>query len=257
MLNPTALDASQAACTGAAAAAPASAKPCSQSRLARGTLPTRRLQAGVLALALATAACSTMDDRQRHTASGAAMGAVAGAVISKATGGKAGTGAAVGGLLGAIGGNVWSERMERKRLAMERATEGSGVAVTRTEDNQLKVEVPSDISFAVGSAALEPRLRPVLEAFAQELDQDRSSHVRIVGHTDASGSDAINDPLSQQRADSVRHFLIDRGVRPERIDAVGRGSREPVASNATPEARARNRRVEIFLREPEPARAAS
>lgn len=212
----------------------------------------RPLRPLVLVLALATTACANLDDRQRHTAGGAAIGAVAGAAISKATGGRAGTGAAIGGLLGAIGGNVWSERMERKRQAMERATEGSGVAISRTEDNQLKLEVPSDISFAVGSAALEPRLRPVLEAFAHGLDQDRGSQVRVVGHTDATGSDAINDPLSQQRADSVRHFLIDRGVLAERIEAVGRGSREPVASNATPEARSRNRRVEIFLREPEP-----
>lgn len=207
------------------------------------------LVAVALGLAWAAAGCAGMDDRKRHTAQGAAIGAVAGAVLSEVTGGKAGTGAVVGGAIGAIGGNIWSKRMEDKRRAMEQATQGTGVAVTRTQDNQLRVEVPSDISFAVGSATLEPRLRPVLEAFAHGLEQDRQSHVRIVGHTDATGTDAINQPLSQQRADSVRLFLIDRGVRADRIDAVGRGSHEPVASNATAEDRARNRRVEIFLRE--------
>lgn len=109
----------------------------------------------------------------------------------------------------------------------------------------------SDISFAVGSAAIEPRLRPVVEAYAHGLDRDRSSHVRVVGHTDATGADAITDPLSQQRADCVRNFLIDRGVHSDRIESVERGAREPVAANATVEDRARNRRVEIFLREPE------
>jgi outer membrane protein OmpA-like peptidoglycan-associated protein len=205
----------------------------------------------VLALSLATLAsgCANMDERQRGTAGGAAIGAVAGAIISEATGGSAATGAVVGGALGAISGNYWSKRMEDKRRAMEQATQGSGVEVTRTADNQLKLQVPSDISFDVGSAALQPRLRPVLEAFAHGLGQDAHTRIRIVGHTDATGSDAINDPLSQHRADSVRNFLVDRGITSERIETVGRGSREPVASNATPEERARNRRVEIFLRD--------
>jgi outer membrane protein OmpA-like peptidoglycan-associated protein len=210
-----------------------------------------RVLVGVLAVGMLASGCANMDERQQRTAQGAAIGAVAGAIISKATGGRAGTGAALGGVVGAVGGNLWSQRMEEKQRAMERATQGTGVEVTRTADNQLKIEVPSDISFAVGSAAIEPRLRPVLEAFAHGLDRDRSSHVRVVGHTDSTGTDAINEPLSQQRADSVRHFLIDRGVRSDRIEAVGRGAREPVAGNATAEDRARNRRVEIFLREPE------
>lgn len=210
-----------------------------------------RTAVGALAASLLTTGCANMDERQQRTAQGAAIGAVAGAIISKSTGGKAGTGAALGGLVGAVGGNLWSQRMEEKQRAMERATQGTGVEVTRTQDNQLKIEVPSDVSFAVGSASIEPRLRPVLEAFAHGLDRDRSSHVRVVGHTDSTGSDAINDPLSQHRAESVRYFLIDRGVRSDRIEAVGRGAREPVASNVTPEDRARNRRVEIFLREPE------
>jgi len=205
------------------------------------------------ALALGAAGCANLDERQQRTAQGAAIGAAAGAILGEVTGGRPGTGAVVGGALGAIGGNIWSQRMEEKRRAMEQATQGTGVEISRTQDNQLRVQVPSDISFAVGSAALEPRLRPVLEAFAHGLDQDRRSQVRVVGHTDSTGSDAVNDPLSQQRADSVRHFLVDRGVRADRIEAVGRGSREPVASNTTAEDRARNRRVEIFLREAESA----
>ncbi len=74
--------------------------------------------------------------------------------------------------------------------------------------------------------------------------------MRVVGHTDSKGSDALNNPLSQERANSVRNFLSDRGVAEGRIETVGRGEREPIASNETVEGRAKNRRVEIFLREP-------
>ena len=196
------------------------------------------------------AGCANMSATEQGTAQGAAIGAVAGVIISAATGGDAATGAVLGGAAGALGGNIWSRRLEEKQRAMERATEGSGVQVTRTADDQLKLQVPSDISFAVGSAALEPRLRPVLDAFAHGLDQDRTTLVRIVGHTDSIGSDHINDPLSLHRAQTVRGYLEDRGIRAERIEVAGRGSREPVASNDNVEDRARNRRVEIFLREP-------
>ncbi len=192
--------------------------------------------------------CETMSEREQGTARGAAIGAVAGAVLSSATGGRAGTGAVAGAAVGAVAGNLWSKNMEDKRRAMERASAGTGVEIERTADNQLKVQVPSDISFAVGSASIEPRLRPVLDAFAQGLD--RATLVRVVGHTDNTGGDAINDPLSLRRAESVRGYLEDRGVAAARINVAGRGAREPLASNDTAESRSRNRRVEIFLREP-------
>ncbi|MFN4117011.1 MAG: OmpA family protein, partial [Inhella sp.] len=164
----------------------------------------------LVAAALLLSACANMSERERGTSQGAAIGAVAGAVIGSATGGKAGQSAVIGGALGAIAGNLWSKRMEDKRKAMEQATAGTGIEVARTADNQLQVSVPSDLSFDVGSAALRPSLRPVLEQFAQGLDH--TMLVRVVGHTDSTGSDAINDPLSQQRAETVRNFLGDRGV---------------------------------------------
>lgn len=205
--------------------------------------------AAAAAVLLLASGCESMSERQRGTATGAGIGAIAGAVIGSATGGKAGTGAAVGAAVGAVAGNLWSKRMEDKRREMERATAGTGVEVVRTDDNQLKLEVPSDISFAVNSAAIEPRLRPVLDAFAGGLGSEPQMRVRVVGHTDNTGSDAINDPLSLRRAESVRDYLSDRGVAASRIEVSGRGSREPVATNDTPEGRAKNRRVEIFLRD--------
>lgn len=198
---------------------------------------------------LALAGCENMSEREKGTAQGAGIGALAGAVIGKATGGKVGTGAAVGGAVGAVAGNLWSKRMEDKRVAMERATAGTGIEVARTDDNQLKVNVPSDLSFDVGRADVKPEMRPVLDQFAQGLDP--TMRVRIVGHTDSTGGDAINDPLSVQRATSVRNYLADRGVDPSRAEVSGRGSHEPVADNSTDSGRAKNRRVEIFLRDPQ------
>ncbi|MBL0094783.1 MAG: OmpA family protein [Piscinibacter sp.] len=203
-----------------------------------------------LAAAAFLAGCADMSERQKGTATGAAIGAVAGAVLSSATGGKAGTGAVVGGAIGAVGGNLWSKRMEEKRAAMEKATQGTGIDVARTPDNQLKVNVPSDFSFDVGRAAIKPQMRPVLDQFAQGLDP--TMRVRIIGHTDSTGNDAINNPLSVDRAQSVRDYLAGRGVAPTRVETEGHGSREPVADNGSDAGRAQNRRVEIFLREPAP-----
>ena len=172
------------------------------------THPGRALPMLALMLAMSLAGCANMSAEQRGTAQGAGIGAAAGAVLSSITGGNAGTGAAIGGALGAIGGNLWSKKMVEKQQAMERATAGTGIEVSRTADNQLKVQVPSDISFAVGRADLQPALRPVLDQFAQGLDQ--TMVVRIVGHTDSTGSDAINDPLSLDRARTVRDYQIGR-----------------------------------------------
>ncbi len=205
--------------------------------------------ASIAALAFA-AGCANMDDTQRRTATGAAIGALGGAVLSSATGNKAGTGAVVGGVAGAVIGNVWSKKMEAQKRAMEQATQGTGVEVTRTADNQLKLNIPNDISFDTGSSAIKPELRNVLTQFAQGLKDAPETRLRVIGHTDSTGSDAINMPLSRDRASSVRNFLVDRGVASGRIETEGRGAQEPVASNDTNAGRAQNRRVEIYLREP-------
>lgn len=149
------------------------------------------------------------------------------------------------------GGYLWSKRMEEQKRAMEQATQGTGVAVTQTPDNQLKLEVPSDVSFRVGRADIEPNLRPVLDRFAQTLAAHPATTVRIVGHTDSTGNDAISDPLSVNRAASVRNYLSDRGVALQRVAIDGRGAREPIADNASDAGRSRNRRVEIFVGEPQ------
>jgi outer membrane protein OmpA-like peptidoglycan-associated protein len=192
-------------------------------------------------------ACESMSERQKGTAIGAGGGAVAGAAIGSATGHSAGKGAVIGGAIGAVAGNLWSKRMEDKRKEMQAATAGSGVEVERTQDNQLKLSAPNDVSFDTGRADIKPEMRPVLDQLTKGLDS--KVRVTVVGHTDSTGSDALNQALSVERAQSVRDYLSVRGVDAQRIDVQGRGSREPVASNASDSGRAQNRRVEIFLAE--------
>lgn len=207
---------------------------------------------GLAASMLATG-CANMDmnnpmggmsDTQRNTAIGAGVGALAGAAIGRDV-----KGAAIGAGVGALGGYVWSRQMEAKKQAMEQATVGTGVAVTQTADNQLKLNIPSDISFDVNRADIKANLRPILDQFASGLQNQPNTEVRIIGHTDSTGSDELNDRLSLQRAQSARDYLAARGVDSRRVVIAGRGEHEPVADNGSEAGRARNRRVEIFLGE--------
>jgi outer membrane protein OmpA-like peptidoglycan-associated protein len=198
--------------------------------------------------------CADMSETGRTTGTGAAIGAVAGGLIGAATAGghrgrSAATGAAVGAAIGAGGGYLWSQHMQEQKAAMEQATQGTGVNVTQTEDNQLKLEIPSDVSFDTGRYDIKPQLRPILDRFASTLNQNPVTHVTIIGHTDSTGSDAINEPLSVNRAVATRDYLVARSVSTTRIAIDGRGSREPIADNASATGRAMNRRVEIFVAE--------
>jgi len=195
-----------------------------------------------------------MSETQRDTGTGAAIGAIAGGLLGVATAGgnkgkSAATGAAIGAALGAGGGYLWSRHMQDQKAAMEQATQGTGVNVTQTADNQLKLEIPSDISFDSGRYDIKPNLRPILDRFATTLNQNPVTTVRIIGHTDSTGSDAVNNPLSINRAAATRDYLVSRGVSASRIGIDGRGSREPIADNSTLSGRAMNRRVEIFVAE--------
>ncbi len=209
------------------------------------------------ALALSVlSGCANMSETQDGTAKGAGIGAVAGALLGAATGGGKGAaqGAVLGGALGAGGGYIWSKKMQDQRVAMEQATRGTGVAVSQTTDNRLKLDIPSDVGFDTGRSAVKPNFAPILAQFATSLNQNPVTTVTIVGHTDATGSDAINNPLSIDRADATRDYLVSRGVARTRIATDGRGSREPVADNNTAQGRDKNRRVEIYVAEQVAAR---
>ena len=206
-------------------------------------------------VAFTLSGCANMTETQKGTAKGAGIGAVGGAVIGAVAGGKKGAviGAAVGGVAGGVAGNVWSKRMQDQKKQMEEATAGTGVAVTQTPDNRLKLDIPSDISFDVGRADIKSNFRSVLDTFASGLVKNPASTVTIIGHTDSSGTDAVNNPLSINRAAAARDYLTTRGVALNRFTIDGRGSREPLVANDTAANKAKNRRVEIYVAEPAPA----
>lgn len=212
---------------------------------------------GSVLVAFVLGGCANMTETQKGTAKGAAIGAGVGAVVGAVAGkGKgAAIGAVVGAGAGAVAGNVWTKRQEEQKRQMEEATAGTGVAVTQTEDNRLKLDIPSDISFAVGRADIQSNFRGILDTFASSLTKNPASNVTIIGHTDSTGSDAVNNPLSLNRAASVRDYLSARGVASSRVTIEGRGSREPLVANDTAANKAKNRRVEIFVAEPAPAAA--
>ena len=210
------------------------------------------IAASIAAAALTLTGCANMSETQQGTAKGAAIGAGVGALLGGATGGskRIGTGAVLGAGAGALGGYIWSQRMQEQKAAMEQATAGTGVGVSQTADNRLKLDIPSDISFDVGRSAIKSNFAGVLNQFATTLNSNPATLITIIGHTDNTGSDAVNNPLSLDRAHSARDYLIARNVAVSRFTTEGRGSREPVADNGSAEGRAQNRRVEIYVAEP-------
>jgi outer membrane protein OmpA-like peptidoglycan-associated protein len=198
----------------------------------------------VCACTLMVSGCANPTPEQKGTAMGAGLGALAGVLL-----GDSRQSATIGAAVGALGGYVWSKNMEEKKQAMEKATAGTGVVVTQTQDNQLKLNIPSDISFDSGRFNIKPNLQPVLDQFAQGLNGQPNTEVRIIGYTDNTGTDAVNNPLSINRAQSARDYLVAKGVDARRIMTEGHGSKQPLADNSTEAGRAKNRRIEIYLAE--------
>lgn len=211
----------------------------------------------VLSSALLLSSCGSWSNLAKGTtigaAGGAAGGAVIGALIGKFTGGKTGVGAAVGAAVGtAVGAGTGALIGKRMDNAAEAAALVENATVqTITDANNLtavKVTFDSGVLFATNKYSLNQSAQDNLADFAKVLIEYSDADVVIYGHTDSTGSDAINDPLSVKRATAVSDFLLSKGVAESQIKSVeGFGSKQPVADNSTPEGRAENRRVEIFM----------
>ena len=114
-------------------------------------------------------------------------------------------------------------------------------------DDLLKLTLSNEISFDVDSAAIKPAFKPTIHKLAEVLRKYDRNEITIIGHTDASGSEAYNQQLSERRAVSVRDQLITLGVPASRLRAFGRGELEPRADNGSAAGRQLNRRVEIMV----------
>lgn len=211
---------------------------------------------GVIGVVVATllAGCYTTNpytgERQvSKTAKGAGIGALAGAAIGALTGDnskerrkRALIGAGVGALAGGAVGNY----MDRQEAKLRAQLEGTGVSVTRTGDTII-LNMPGNITFATGSADLNPSFFGVLQSVALVLKEFDKTIIDVAGHTDSVGSEQSNQLLSERRANTVGQYLMSQGIMAERIAMVGYGESRPIASNDTAEGRALNRRVELTL----------
>ncbi|MDM8538509.1 OmpA family protein, partial [Desulfobacterales bacterium HSG17] len=179
-------------------------------------------------------------------AGGAAAGALAGQIIGKNTKGTligAAVGAAVGGAAGAGVGHM----MDRQEQEFNQALAASNAAAVRREGNLLAITLKGDVSFDSGSAKINPGLYSEIDRIAQIMTQYPQTRIQVEGHTDSKGKDASNMELSRKRADAVMNLLVQRGVDPGKITIMPFGESQPVSTNATPEGRQKNRRVEIKI----------
>lgn len=206
---------------------------------------------GALMLALTTTACVTDPTTGKKHLSKAAIGGVGGALggylLGDLVGGKRDrTEKIVGAGIGAVAGAGIGAYMDAQEKKLREKTAGTGVDVVRDGDNLL-LRMPSGITFAYDSDAVQPQFQPTLNEVASVLTQYPKTYIDIYGHTDADGSEAYNQGLSERRATSVQNYLAAKGVQSVRMATKGYGETQPIASNETAEGKAQNRRVEIKI----------
>ncbi|MDA9115704.1 OmpA family protein [Planktomarina temperata] len=185
------------------------------------------------------------DNTTAGTIMGGLIGAIAGMEMSSK--GDRKKGAIVGAIVGAAAGNAIGQTLDEQAADLRRDLNNNQVNVTNT-GSELIVTMPQDILFALDSAAVRSDLRRDLGVVAGNLQAYPNSTIFIEGHTDNTGTANYNRILSQRRANAVADILVNNGVPPARLYAVGRGENEPVASNLSATGRAQNRRVEIVIR---------
>ncbi len=207
-----------------------------------------------LAAGLLLVGCATTDpyggqtDRNR-TLSGAGIGAAVGA----AAGALSGSGstsrrdrALIGAAVGAAAGAGVGAYMDRQEAQLRQSMQGTGIEVDRRGDDII-LNMPSSVTFGFDSSELTPTARSALNDVSQVLRDFPDTRVNIAGHTDSTGDDRYNQGLSERRAQSVGNYLAQSGVPMHRLNMMGYGETMPVASNASEQGRAQNRRVEITL----------
>ena len=195
--------------------------------------------------AMALTGCQNME--YDKAAIGTGIGAVLGAGIaySNADKDKMGQAAAIGAVVGAGAGAL----LDRKEKRLREELQGTGVDVNRNPDGSINMVMPS-VTFATNSSTIQGQFQGALNDVAKVLREDGTANqlaIVVHGHTDNTGSDAVNNPLSQNRANSVKNYLSAQGISSSRITARGYGSTSPVADNSTASGREQNRRVEISV----------
>lgn len=206
------------------------------------------MKIATLGLAFATSAmlfqsCATATKTQKGAVIGAAAGGTIGAIIGKKAGNTA-VGAIIGGAVGGTAGAVIGRRMDRQAEEIKNTVPNAEVI---REGEGIIVKFDSGILFDVNQSDLKSAARSNIESLATSLKNNPETNILIVGHTDATGTDAYNYKLSERRAASVKAYAVNQGIAPSRLTTEGRGETEPISDNTTDSGKAQNRRVEIVI----------
>lgn len=210
--------------------------------------------AAAVAVVLLVPACTTLDpytreEKTSNAAKGAAIGAASGAVVGLISGDNSSERkkrALIGAGIGALAGGAVGAYMDQQELELRQELEATGVSVTRIGDN-ITLNMPGNVTFAVDSADISASFYPVLRSVALVLGKFNKTFIEVAGHTDNTGTEAYNQALSERRAASVVAYLTTFEVRSDRFITVGAGELRPIATNDTVEGRQQNRRVEITI----------
>jgi outer membrane protein OmpA-like peptidoglycan-associated protein len=205
-----------------------------------------------LAAAIFLVGCTTVDpvtgERETNRAgTGAIVGAIAGAAAGTLAGGDDRRNAMIGAGIGALAGYAIGSYMDRTYQNLRERLAGTGVGVTRVSQSQILLNFPSDLTFDFNRDDVKGQFVPTLRNVGGILREYEQTTVDVYGHADSVGSDAYNHELSERRAMNVGSVLISGGVIRQRLIAQGYGESRPVASNASDDGRARNRRVEVYI----------
>lgn len=193
----------------------------------------------LLALILVVTSCSTMKENKRTTigtGAGAAVGAGVGAIFGKEKG------AIIGGVIGAGLGAYAGSRMDKQAKELEK------IAETRRTEEGLITKLKSDITFATGKATLKPEAKTNLAQMSAIMKKYPENVLTVKGFTDNTGTSAVNEKLSTERAEAVKRELASNGLPESVIGTMGLGPAYPLATNDSPVGRAQNRRVEIEIK---------
>ncbi len=173
-------------------------------------------------------------------------GAVVGGVAGRLIGGKSGTatGAIIGAAVGGTAGALIGRKMDKQAAELRRDLEGA--KVERVGEG-IKITFASGILFGTNSSNLTPEATGTIDELATTLKKYADTNVVVEGHTDASGTDAINQPLSERRAQAVANEITAQGIDAARVTSTGYGSKQPVGDDATAAGKAANRRVEVAI----------
>ena len=181
-----------------------------------------------------------------NTGKGAAIGAAAGGVLGKATGNHKDKRIFIGAAIGALAGAAVGDYMDKQEEAFRDELAGSGVEVVREGDN-LRLVMPSNITFATDQSYISTGFNDTLNAIAKVMNKYEKTYLSVEGHTDSTGQHSYNMNVSRERAQSVKAYLANQDIMAARISTSGFGETRPIATNDTANGRAQNRRVEIQI----------